>query len=150
MCDYSLRSVVSRPAVVGDKLVTTTFNNSNSATRGFAARGEPDVAVFLLPGTELAFENEVECDHPFARLLPEMRFGKTGANLARFRQLATRSHGDALELSSGRMVLVTRLCPGQYATVLQLPASTARRRLHEPKSSRRLPRDRARVECASD
>ena len=46
MCDYSLYNVASRPAKVGDKLVTTQF--SNSITRGFAAVGERNVAVCLL------------------------------------------------------------------------------------------------------
>src|ERR1700686_3832155 len=50
MCDYSLQFVASRPARVGDKLVTTQFGNS--ITRGFAAVGEPNAAVCLLPGTE--------------------------------------------------------------------------------------------------
>jgi hypothetical protein len=59
MCDYSLHLVASRPAKVGDKLVTTAFNNS--ITRGFAAVGEANVAVCVLPGTEIAFEKEVEC-----------------------------------------------------------------------------------------
>ena len=63
MCDYSLHLVASRPAKVGDKLVTTAFNNS--LTRGFAAVGEPHVAVCLLPGTEVAFEREVECERVF-------------------------------------------------------------------------------------
>ena len=57
MCDYSLDLVASRAAKVGDELVTTKFNNS--ITRGFAAIGEPNVAVCLLPGTEVAFEKEV-------------------------------------------------------------------------------------------
>jgi hypothetical protein len=48
MCDYSLHLVTSRPAKVGDKLVSTKF--TNSSTRGFAAIGEPNVAVCLLPG----------------------------------------------------------------------------------------------------
>jgi hypothetical protein len=52
MCDFSLEFVASRPARVGDKLVSTRFDNS--FTRGFAAIGEPEVAVCLLPGTELA------------------------------------------------------------------------------------------------
>src|SRR6202040_4212851 len=60
MCDYSLHLVASRPAKVGDKLVATDF--VKSITGGFAAVGEPDVAVCLLPGTEVAFENEVECE----------------------------------------------------------------------------------------
>ena len=65
MCDYSLHDVANRPAKVGDKLVTTRFRY----TRGFAAVGEPDVAVCLLPGTELAFDREVDCDRGFG-LLP--------------------------------------------------------------------------------
>jgi hypothetical protein len=63
MCDYSLHLVASRPAKVGDKLVTTKFNNS--LTGGFAAVEEPTVVVCLLPGTELAFEREVKCEHVF-------------------------------------------------------------------------------------
>src|SRR5262245_47202513 len=63
MCDYSLHHVASRPARVGDKLVTTQFNNS--ITRGFAAVGEPNVAVCLLPGTEVAFEKEIEFERGF-------------------------------------------------------------------------------------
>jgi hypothetical protein len=58
MCDYSLNLVASRPAKVGDKLLTTKFQDS--MTRGFAAIGEPNVAVCLLPGTEIAFEKEVK------------------------------------------------------------------------------------------
>jgi hypothetical protein len=34
-------------------------------------------------------------------------------------------HHDALEFPSGQVVLLTRLCEGQRATVLQLPASSA-------------------------
>jgi hypothetical protein len=43
MCDYSLHLLTSRPAKVGDKLVTTKFDNS--ITRGFAAVGDLTVAV---------------------------------------------------------------------------------------------------------
>ena len=32
------------------------------------------------------------------------------------------AHRDALEFPSGKIVLLTRLCEGQHATVLQLPA----------------------------
>ena len=123
MCDYSLHHVASRPAKVGDKLVMTKFE---SLTRGFTAIGEPNVAVCLLPGTEVAFEKEMECDHAFGRLLPGMRFGKLGDKIARFRQInmdRPNVHHDALELPDGQIVLVTSLCEGQHATVLQLPAS---------------------------
>jgi hypothetical protein len=63
MCDYSLNIVASRPAKVGDELVTMKFQNS--MTRGFAAIGEPNVAVCLLPGTEVAFEKEVKYEPLF-------------------------------------------------------------------------------------
>jgi hypothetical protein len=53
MCDYSLHLVASRPAKVGEKLVSTSF--SSSVTRGFASVEDRNVAVCLLPGTELAF-----------------------------------------------------------------------------------------------
>ena len=120
MCDYSLHFVASRPAKVGDKLVTTAFNNS--LTRGFAAVGEPQVAVCLLPGTEVAFEREVECEHIFKVFRSQKLIG---AKVARFRQIKMEelnAHHDALEFPEGQIVLLTRLSEGQHATVLQLPA----------------------------
>ena len=62
MCDYSLHNVASRPAKLGAKLLTAKF--PDSYTRGFVAIQEPNVAVCLAPGTELAFEQEVEWDSP--------------------------------------------------------------------------------------
>jgi hypothetical protein len=119
MCDYSLHLLTSRPAKVGDKLVTTTF--ANSITRGFAAVGEPTVAVCLLPGTEVAFEKDVvEYRHS---LLPNRKLGE---RVARFRQVNMdnpNTHHDALEFPNGQIVLLNRLCEGQHVTVLQLPAS---------------------------
>src|SRR5258707_14489876 len=120
MCDYSLHHVASRPAKVGDQLVTTQFNHS--ITRGFAAVGEPNVAVCLLPGTEVAFESNVTCEPAFP-ILPKK---KIGHRVARFRQVNVDQptvHHDALEFPDGQIILVTRLCEGQRATVLQLPAA---------------------------
>ena len=122
MCDYSLHSVQSRPAKAGDVLKTAEF--ANTVTRGFCSVGQPGVAVCLSPGTEIAFTEDAVCDHPFARLLPRMRFGSVGAQMARFRQIHlewSNTHHDALEFANGRIVLLTRLRPGQTATVLQLP-----------------------------
>src|SRR5258708_27680617 len=81
MCDYSLGLVASRPAKVGDELVTTKFQNS--LTRGFTTIGEPNVAVCLLPGTEVAFEKEVQYERFFS-FLPNMKLGK---KVARFRPI---------------------------------------------------------------
>ena len=66
MCDYSLENVLSRPAAVADRLVTTTF--PNTITRGFAAVDDVHTAVCLRPGTELAFERPVEYDHPVTHM----------------------------------------------------------------------------------
>ena len=122
MCDYSLQFVASRPAMVGDKLVSTRF--TNAITGGFAAIGEPNVAVCLLPGTEVAFEKEVEYEHGFFPNLKPAK--KVGENVARFRQInkdERHVHHDALEFADGQIVLLTRLREGQHATVLQLPAA---------------------------
>jgi hypothetical protein len=56
MCDYSLHSVRSRPAKIGDKLVTKDFG---TGTRGFASVTDASTAVCVLPGAELAFASEV-------------------------------------------------------------------------------------------
>jgi hypothetical protein len=120
MCDYSLQYVASRPAKVGDELVSTKFHNS--ITRGFAAVEDPNVAVCLLPGTELAFESDVEYDPALGSFLPNR---KVGQKVARFRKLNNdqpHAHHDALEFPGGQIVLLTRLCAGQRAKVLQLPA----------------------------
>jgi hypothetical protein len=118
MCDYSLQHVASRQAAVGDKLVSTRFGES--ITRGFASPDQPNVAVCLLPGTEVTFERDVEFDdfHGNGRRL-------IAARVARFRQVEKHqrhAHHDALEFPSGDIVLLTQLVPGQHATVLQLPA----------------------------
>jgi hypothetical protein len=122
MCDYSLHHVKSRPAQVGETLVSTTF--PNSITRGFASPAELNVAVCLLPGTELGFDNNVECEPAFGVLSSK----KIGASVARFRQINMENpylHHDALEFPGGQVVLVTHLCEGQRATVLQLPAAAS-------------------------
>ena len=119
MCDYSLHLVASRPAKVGDRLVTTKFNNT--LTGGFAGVQEPTVAVCLLPGTEVAFEKEVSFD----RVVGIFPRRKLAEKVARFRQINEgqfSAHHDALEFPDGETVLLTRLCEGQRATVLQLPA----------------------------
>ena len=130
MCDYSLHHVASRPAKVSDKLVTTEL--ARSSNRGFAAVGEhgaklvihdspPKVAVCLLPGTELAFDNEVRYERGL--------FGKARVNhkVARFRQIDVNDphlQHDALEFPDGQVLKVTQLTVGQTATVLQLPVAT--------------------------
>ena len=131
MCDYSLENLQSRPADVGDRLVTSEFIHTN--TRGFAADGEnigynvagdqvASVVVCLRPGTEIAFHDDV--------MVPGLVFGdwwptKMRSRTARFRQINLDEpcmHHDALEFADGKIVLLNRLRAGQRATVLQLPA----------------------------
>ena len=119
MCDYSLQHLASRPAKVGDRLVTTKF--AASYTTGFCAIGEPIVAVCLQPGTEIAFGREIACAAGI--ISPPRRLGSKVARFCRVNEGKQYVHHDALELPSGEVVLLTRLLVGQIATVLQLPAS---------------------------
>ncbi len=119
MCDFSLHHVKSRPAKVGDKLTTRDFG---TGTRGFAAAEDASMAVCLLPGTELSFAGEVRC-------LPTGLLGwrdkVINHKTAIFRQInkeKAMAHHDALEFPDGQIALLTFLCEGQQATVLQLPA----------------------------
>jgi len=82
------------------------------------AEGEAGIAICVLPGTELAFANDVRCAGPMwlGRTLPQ--------RVARFRyvnQNERHAYHDALEFPNGEIVLLTNLREGQHATVLQLP-----------------------------
>lgn len=117
MCDYSLHAVTSRPAKVGERLVSTSFRGTS--TRGFAAKDEPSVAVCLLPGTELAFEQDVRYNRHW--LLTK----SAGFRVAQFCVVEPKTpgqHHDALLFPDGTIVLVNLLSEGQHARVLQLPA----------------------------
>jgi hypothetical protein len=121
MCDYSLQSIVSRPAKVGDKLTTRDFG---TGTRGFAAAEDAGVAVCVLPGTELAFSSAVTVIDPDVRFFANWRVRTLDHATAIFRQVnkhERRVHHDVLEFPDGRIALLTHLCEGQTATVLQLP-----------------------------
>ncbi len=121
MCDYSLHSVRTRPAKVGDKLVTMQFG---TGTRGFASVEDLSTAVCVHPGTELAFAGEVSyLDWGIRSFLKAMQI-TTQHTTAIFRQINKQklTHHDALEFPDGQIVLLTRLSEGQQATVLQLPA----------------------------
>jgi len=75
-----------------------------------------------LPGTELSFTGEVMC---LATGLFPWRERALNYSTAIFRQInkdKVAAHHDALEFPDGRSILLTLLCEGQQATVLQLPA----------------------------
>ena len=132
MCDYSLHAIATRPAQVGETLITTAFRGTS--TRGFASEAEPGVAVCILPGTELAFAENVRYDKRWIWTRQvDFRVGKFGA---KDRHIPDRHH-DAIEFPDGSQVLVTLLCEGQRATVLQLPVlqPTVRRATAVPDTS---------------
>ena len=128
MCDFSLQHAKSRPAVVGDKLVSHNFGRG---TIGFKAVDEPigdATAVCMLPGTELAFDKPIKLrwSHVEGKSI-ERQF-----TTAIFRQKdkdkdkdkdKPNVHHDVLEMPDGQQILLTELSEGQNATVLQLPAA---------------------------
>ena len=116
MCDYSLHAVATRPAQVGETLISTTFRGTS--TRGFASENAPAVAVCMLPGTELAFAENVRYDNRWIWTKSvNFRVGKFGE----IDPDVPHRHHDAIEFPDGSHVLVTQLCEGQRVTVLQLP-----------------------------
>jgi len=127
MCDYSLQSVKSRAAKVGDKLTTRNFG---TGTRGFAASEDASIAVCVPPGTELSFSNEVACQSAGLFIWRKKLAKHKTAIFRQVNKQKIAAHHDALEFPNGQVVLLTYLCEGQQATVLQLPA--------EPKTPREL------------
>jgi hypothetical protein len=118
-----LRNVRGGPlpcAKVGGTLRTVYFN---TGTRGFAAPEDSTTAVCILPGTELAFSEEVNCaTTPFG--FSSWRTKTVNYRTAIFRQVnkdQPRVHHDALEFPDGTSVLLTDVLEGQEAMVLQLP-----------------------------
>ena len=120
MCDFSLQAIASRPAVVGETLVTTNFN---SGTRGFGPANDPNpekMAVCVLPGTELAFAEPVK---KFPDDFSAQPIVHTTAIFRQINKEQPHMHHDCLEFPDGRQVMLTFLMEGQKATVLQLPAA---------------------------
>src|SRR5215469_16755262 len=119
MCDYSLQSIKSRPAKIGDKLTTRSFG---TGTRGFAASEDANVAVCLLPGTELSFSSEIIRQTIGFFPWRNKVMNHTTAIFRQVNKQRVAAHHDALEFADGQIVLLTLLAEGQQATVLQLPA----------------------------
>ena len=111
---------------MGEKLIvhnfgtgTTGFKSADDTEHGLAA-----TAVCVLPGTELAFDNDISTSW-VGKTWTEGDF-RSGHKLARFRQIerdVEKTHHDALELPDGQVIKLTLLAEGQTATVLQLPAA---------------------------
>lgn len=134
MCDYSLKHLASRPAKVDDKLEVSRFSGTMST--GFVGPENATMPVCVLPGTELAFEENIATGNTWL-----ISFGRKEYEhkTARFRQVNVEqphTHHDALELPDGEILLLNNLTIGQRATVLQLPA--APRTEEEAKEQTRL------------
>ena len=124
MCDYSLHAVASRPAKVGETLVSTRF--ITGGTVGFASPTDLGVAVCLQPGTELASETNVRYRTAW------FRSHTVSFNVAKFCKLAPNDpiqHHDALAFPDGSTVLVNTLVRGQRMRVLQMPVTESRLRI---------------------
>ena len=133
MCDYSLHGVANRPATVRDNFCSTNFmaetlharlhrNRRAEGSRVSAARHRARV------------EQEVEVDHVSAACCRASASAKpaSGRALPSGQHGPPDTHHDALEFPNGKIVLVTRLCPGQKATVLQLSVTAKKHHVDEP------------------
>ena len=149
MCDYSLHLIASRPAKVADKLVSVDF--VKSITRGFAEIGQSEVAVCLLPGTEIAFDNDVQYDRAFSM------FGRARIEqrVARFRQVNMDDphvHHDALEFPNHGQIVKDYAAYSRSnrdrAAITGKPIRTRRR--HGGRKPRKKPRKSTRKKASGN
>jgi hypothetical protein len=125
MCDYSIKAEKSRPAKVADKLTTHRFVGGSV---GFCAGGDTDTAVCVLPGTEIAFEDNIvfgynDVNDSNLSCWNDKRIGHKTAIFRQDHKDQERMHHDYIELPDGSRHTLSSLAPGQNATVLQLPAT---------------------------
>src|SRR5262249_23465433 len=124
-----------RPARLRSETGLSPRASASRSPAAFPLPGPPIWRVCLMPGTEVTFERDVEFDdfHGNGRRT-------IAARVARFRQVEKHqrhAHHDALEFPSGDIVMLTQLVPGQFATVLQLPAQP--RTAEEAQEQTRIP-----------
>ena len=80
------------------------------------------LAVCVLPGTELVFANEVTITIPGFLWMKKKTIGQTTAVFREINKNDLHRHHDALKFPDGSIFLLTQLCGGRRATVLQFPA----------------------------
>ena len=121
MCGYSLENKLARPALQGENLMTCQF--SGSTTSGFCDAINPEMAVCISAGTEIAFLAPIRFTGFWRIGLHSQHYG---AKLARFREVTLDRggrHRDALELENGGIILLNELEARQTVTILQIPPS---------------------------
>lgn len=138
MCDYSLHAVRTRDAKRDDVLKVSAF--PLTVTLGFASPDDPDCAVCLKAGTEIAFDKPARKSFLFFGRSVKSRM----ATFIKVNEHSTFRHHDALRFDNGRIVLITDLKPGQLARVVQLPAEKSASQ-NAAEDFRRYPRSWGRV-----
>lgn len=119
MCDYSLHAVKSRPAVVDDHLVVTRF--PDTFTHGLTHASDPETAVCLRPGTEVAFDKPVIVNGMTGPLECSAVKDQLVGRFVKVDEECNYAHHDAIEFPNGKRVLITTLATDQALRVLQLP-----------------------------
>jgi len=144
MCDYSQENVKFRTATALDKLMTHNFDTGTFGFRASddQATGKDATALCILPGTEIAFMNEIKLRPGFALGSAELD-GRTVVigvppkpedRTATFVQVDKRcktSHHDALLFANGNVVLLNSLDVDQEALIVTLPAKPETPAEHE-------------------
>jgi hypothetical protein len=122
MCNYSLEATRTRDAVVGDKLITSTFDPKASSV-GFAAAEDPACAVCLKPGTEIVFDEPAKCGwHNYDCWQPYTANREVLGTVAIISIEPIAMHDmDVLDFPGHKKQLLRYLAAGQTATVIQLP-----------------------------
>jgi hypothetical protein len=116
MCEYGLEGVS----------VHSLASLSKSLSYGFAMLENQSVAVHLRAATTLSFHKEGEHRCHTRWLSPrQRRLSATATPLQQINLCRSASRRDVLKFPDGAAVPRHRLCPGQTATVLQLPGQPA-------------------------
>jgi hypothetical protein len=116
MCDYSMHAVKNRKAVVGDKVRTSNFGGKSSP--GLESLSEPGVAICLIPGTGVEFNDPIHHTN-------EGRGPHTITDFKITRYVRKEGHStefkDAFQFPDGTVMLMAYLPVGQHGTVTYVP-----------------------------
>ncbi len=110
MCDYSLETYRSRPAVEGEKLTLERFP---SGSAGFTAGSNCDTAVCIPAGTHLLVEGIGES--------VRQACGVGSVEEVVMTRLETGPYKDAVKFSNGMEISLQRLDRGLTAAIVALP-----------------------------
>jgi hypothetical protein len=141
MCDYSMHAVKNRKAVVGDKVKTSDFTRTSSP--GLESLSEPGVAICLIPGTGVEFDEPIRYTavniYGSPIVISDFKIGryirKEGIE-AEFK--------DTIQFPDGSTVLMAYLKNGQTGTVTYVPKEVVKQTdqpVEQPVRRRRTLRD---------